>query len=143
MLKNNILYKKYNNNIYNDIVNKVVREGMIMNIGFYFCIILVPCFAIMGLLFAVLKEKSAKIVSGFNALSKEEQSMYDKAYIAKDMRNACFLWTAIMLIGSLLSYFLTSYFAIAAYIVWGILFFKDVHIDAEKAFEKYLIKNND
>ena len=76
-------------------------------------------------------------------MSKEEQSMYDKAYIAKDMRNACFLWAAIMLIGSLLSYFLTSYFAIAAYIVWGILFFKDVHMDAEKAFEKYLIKNND
>lgn len=111
-----------------------------MNIGFCSCIILVPCFATIGLLFGILKEKSAKFVSGFNELSKEEQAMYDKAYIAKDMRNSCFLWTAIMLLGTLLSYFLTPYFAIVAYIVWAILFFKNVHMDAKKAFRKYLLK---
>ena len=41
-----------------------------MLIGFYMCIILVPCFAVLALVFAVFKEKSAKLISGFNTLPK-------------------------------------------------------------------------
>lgn len=111
-----------------------------MNIGFWICIILVPCFLIIGLLFAIFKGKAAKFVSGFNSLSEKKQEMYDKEFITRDIRNSCFLWTFIMLAGAILSYFFTSYMAIPAYIVWGILFFKDVHLDAHKAFEKYLLK---
>lgn len=109
-----------------------------MNIGFGMCIILVPSFAIIGMLFAIFKEKSTRFVSGFNTLSEEEKTLYDKAYIARDIRNSCFIWAAIMFVGALGSLFLSQYFAFAAYIVWGILFFKDVHIDANKAFKKYL-----
>ena len=36
-----------------------------MLIGFYMCIILVPCFAVLALVFAVFKGKSAKLISGF------------------------------------------------------------------------------
>lgn len=111
-----------------------------MNLGFLMCIILVPCFLIIGLLFGVFKDKAAKFVSGFNNLSEKEQKLYDKASISRDMRNSCFLWTLIMLIGAIGSLFFTPYFAIAAYIVWGILFFRDVHFDVHKAFDKYLIK---
>lgn len=111
-----------------------------MNLGFLSCIILVPCFGLMGCFFAVRKEKSAKFVSGFNTLSKDEQAMYDKAYMARDMRNSCFLWAGIMLAGALLSLILTPYLAIAAYLIWGFFFFKDVHFDPHKAFEKYLLK---
>lgn len=111
-----------------------------MNTGFLMCITLVPIFGIAGVLFGIFKEKSARFVSGFTSISEKEQKLYDKAYIARDMRNSCFIWTIIMLIGALGSLFLSSYVAILAYIVWGILFFKDVHLDAYKAFEKYLIK---
>lgn len=111
-----------------------------MNIGFCMCIILVPCFLIMGLLFGVFKDKAAKFVSGFNSLPESEQKLYDKASISQDMRNSCFLWTSVMLVGALGSFFITPYFAIIAYIVWGILFFRDVHLDAHKAFDKYYIK---
>lgn len=109
-----------------------------MNIGFLFCIVLVPFFGLLGVLFGVLKGKSAKLVSGFNTLPKEEQERYDKEYLARDMRNSCFLWMGIMLAGAVLSYLVTSYMAIGAYLIWGILFFKDVHMDARKAFAKYL-----
>lgn len=68
-------------------------------------------------------------------MSEEEKALYDKAYIARDIRNSCVIWTAIMLIGALGSLFLTQYFAFAAYIVCGMLFFKDVHFDARKAFK--------
>lgn len=54
-----------------------------MNIGFWTCIVLSPCFLIMGVLFAII-----------------------------------------------------------AYFVWGILFFKDVHLDSHKAFDKYLINSD-
>ena len=38
-----------------------------MNIGFWSCIILVIPFLIIGVLFAIFKEKAAKFVSGFNS----------------------------------------------------------------------------
>lgn len=111
-----------------------------MNLGFWMCGVLVLPFLIMGVLFAILKEKAAKFVSGFNSLSKEEQGLYDKAYISRDIRNQCFTWSAIMFIGAVLSYFITSYMAIPAFIIWLIVFFKEVHLDIHKAFEKYLLK---
>ena len=73
-----------------------------MNIGFGSCIILAILFVIIGVLFAIFKEKAAKFVSGFNSFSK--------------------------------------YIAIPTYIIWLILFFREVHFDNHKAFEKYLLK---
>lgn len=111
-----------------------------MNIGVYLCGILVIPFMIIGMLFAILKEKAAKFVSGFSSLPKEEQALYDKAYISCDMRNQCFLWSAIMFIGAVLSYFVISYMAVLAFAIWLIVFFKEVHSDAHQAFKKYLIQ---
>lgn len=82
-----------------------------MNIGFWMCGVLVIPFLVIGVLFAIFKEKAAKFVSGFNSLSKEEQALYDKAYLSRDVRNQCFAWSAIMLIGAVLSYFVTPYMA--------------------------------
>lgn len=93
-----------------------------MNIGFWSCIILVIPFLIIGVLFAIFKEKAAKFVSGFNSFSKEEQALYDKAHISRDIRNQCFMWAIIMLAGALLSCFLTPYIAIPTYIIWLVLF---------------------
>lgn len=111
-----------------------------MNVGFWLCGALTITFAIMGVLFAIFKEKAAKFVSGFNSFSKEEQALYDKAQISREMRNLCFTWTAIMLIGAILSYFLSPYIAIPTFIIWLVLFFKNVQFDDHKAFEKYLLK---
>lgn len=111
-----------------------------MNMGVCFCGVLVIPFAVVGALFAVFKEKAAVFVSGFNSLPKKEQVMYDKARISRDVRNQCFTWAAIMLTGTALSYFVSPYMAVPAFVIWLILFFRDVHFDARKAFEKYLIR---
>ena len=74
------------------------------------------------------------------SFSKEEQALYDKAHISRDIRNQCFMWAIIMLAGALLSCFLTPYIAIPTYIIWLVLFFREVHFDNHKAFEKYLLK---
>ena len=111
-----------------------------MNIGFWSCIILVIPFVIIGVLFAIFKEKATKFVSGFNSFPKEEQAMYDKAQISRDIRNQCFIWTVIMFAGATLSCFLTPYMVIPTYIIWLVLFFREVHFDNHKAFKKYLLK---
>ena len=63
-----------NHNLYK---SEFEAEVCIMNIGFWSCIILVIPFLIIGVLFAIFKEKAAKFVSGFNSFSKEEQALYD------------------------------------------------------------------
>ena len=45
----------------------------------------------------------------------------------------------ILSIGAILSYFLSAYIALTALLVWLIIFFHNFNLDAEKAFEKYLI----
>lgn len=109
-----------------------------MNIGFYTCTILALLFLILGIVFALLKEKGAQFISGFNTLNHLEK--YDKAYISRDMRIQCFTYALILFLGAIISYFISTLIAIPTYVLWGILFFKSVHLDAEKAFEKYLIK---
>lgn len=109
-----------------------------MNIGFYTCTILALLFLALGIVFALLKEKGAYFVSGFLTLNYPEK--YDKAYISRDIRNQCFIYFVILSIGAILSYFLSAYIAIAVIFVWLIVFFRNFNLDAEKAFEKYLIQ---
>lgn len=109
-----------------------------MNIGFCTCTILALLFLILSIIFVLLKEKGANYVSGFNTLNHPEK--YDKAYISRDMRNQCFTYSLILFLGAILSYFISAIIAIPAYVIWAIVFFKSVHLNAEKAFEKYLIK---
>lgn len=117
---------------------RIIKVVIIMNVGFVACIILAVLFLIIGIVFALLKEKGAKYVSGFSTLNHPEK--YDKAYISLDMRNQCFTYALILFLGAIISYFISAIIAIPAYVIWVIVFFKSVHLDAEKAFEKYLIK---
>lgn len=111
-----------------------------MNLGAIICLLLCIFFLILGLIFAYLKEKAAILISGFNAKSKEERAKYNTKQLVKDERDNFILWSIVFGIGSLLSFLFSTYLAIAAFVVWLILFFKDVHLDDEKAFGKYRIR---
>jgi hypothetical protein len=108
--------------------------------GVTMCGILCAVFLLFALLFTLLKEKGAMLVSGFNSMPKEERALYDTERLSKDQRNAFLLWAFIFGVGAVLSYCFTQYVAILAVVVWLILFFKDVHLDSEKAFGKYKIR---
>ena len=108
-----------------------------MNIWGIICLTLAVIFSILAAVFALLKEKGALLISGFNTLSKEEREKYDKKKISVDMRNSLFIWAIILFLGAILSYYISKYCAIIASIIWIVIFFKDVHIDSEKAFIKY------
>lgn len=108
-----------------------------MNIGFAACTVLAAIFAITALVFALLKEKGAILIGGFTSIPKEQRAEYDQAHMSRDMRNTCLLWAAVMAAGAALSLLASSSAAIIAFAVWLVLFFKDVRLNAEQAFERY------
>lgn len=108
-----------------------------MSIGAIICLMLAVLFGIISIFFALLKEKGAILISGFNTMPKEEREKYDKKKMSIDMRNSLFLWSVILFSGAISGKFISKYCAMTAIVIWAIIFFKDVHIDPEKAFEKY------
>ncbi|NLY82819.1 MAG: DUF3784 domain-containing protein [Clostridiales bacterium] len=108
-----------------------------MNIGTITCIVMAVMFLIFSIIFGLLKEKGAILISGFNSISKEKREKYDKSKMSKDMRNLFFVWCILFVIGGVLSHFISQHIAIVFFMVWLILFFREVHFDTEKAFGKY------
>ena len=85
-------------------------------------------FGVTALLFAVLREK-------------EKRELYDQKRMSRDQRNAFALWAVILEAGGILSDLTMSQnAAILAIIIWLVLFFREVHVDEEKAFGKYRMK---
>lgn len=113
------------------------EEEWKMNIGFYMCLLLVPVFWLIALLMFLLKEKGAILMAGFNSLPRHEWDRYDRKRIAQDVQRQYGCWGLLFLAGAGLCLLVSGYLAIPVYGVWIVLFFKDVHLTAEKAFEKY------
>lgn len=104
-----------------------------MNIGFVACIILAVLFLVLGIIFALLKEKGAYFVSGFRTLNHPEK--YDKAYISLDMRNQCFTYALILFLGAILSYL---YLPLSLYqpMFYGVFFSLSLYIWMQKRHSK-------
>ena len=108
-----------------------------MNSGTIVCLIFAAVFGILAVIFAFMKGKAAILISGFNMLPSNERENYDKAMMSLDMRNALILWMVIFLLGAVCSFFISNYSVLVAFIVWLIVFMKNVSLDARKGFEKY------
>ena len=94
----------------------------------------------MALIFFIGKEKATGLLAGFNNLPKKEQAQYDRARMAKDTARDFAVWAVIMLAGTMASWLISQYAAFLAYLVWIVLLCKDIHMDARKAYRKYLLK---
>ena len=55
-----------------------------MNVGVVACLTLGIFFLVFSICFAILKEKGAILVSGFNSFSKAEREKYDQKRISLD-----------------------------------------------------------
>ena len=113
------------------------QGDIIMNVGCISCITMSVIFLIFALIFTLLKEKGAMLISGFNTLSKEERELYDQQQLSLDQRNVFLTYAGILSFGALLSCLIDDHLSYVALIVWLFVFFKGVHIDTEKAFGKY------
>lgn len=102
-------------------------------------LIMAIMFLIFGLIFAIMKEKGASLIAGYNFKSKEERKKYDEKQMSIDMRNLFFTYSLIFLVGTVATYMWGKVWFWISFVIWLIFFFKDVHIDDEKAFGKYRI----
>lgn len=114
-----------------------------MNTASIACLALAVPFALFALLFAVLREKGAMLVSGFNTLSEQERSQYDKNALCRDMRNKLVLWTALLSGGALAAHFVHPYCGWGALALWLALFLKGVRTNPEAAFAPYRAPDHD
>ncbi|NCB33368.1 MAG: DUF3784 domain-containing protein [Erysipelotrichia bacterium] len=108
-----------------------------MNAGTTACIAMGSSFMILAIVFAAMKEKAAILISGFNMMSKQEREQYDQAEMSRDMKNSLLIWTLIYAAGAVFSSLISSKIAVLAFVIWLILFFRDVHLDNKKAFDRY------
>jgi len=101
------------------------------------CLLLMSIFLLLGLIFALLKEKACILISGYNFKTAEERKDYDEKRLSRDMCHFFLICSGILLIGGVASYFWGSVCFWITLAVWLIYFFKNVHMDDEKAFGKY------
>ncbi len=97
-------------------------------------------FLVFAVIFAVKKEKAYKLIGGFNFFTEAQQSRYDKAAIARDYQRLFTWWTAGAFLFALLCLWLAWWAMGTAFALFLFSLGKEMHIDAEKAFEKYKIK---
>lgn len=106
----------------------------------FVCLLFAVFFAVFAMVFGLLKGKATILISGFNDLPKEDRDCYDKARLAKDIRNLMLALASITGVGAVLCHFVSQYFAAAAFVGVMILLFRNVHLDTDTAFGKYRLK---
>lgn len=94
-------------------------------------------FLTFGLIFGIMKEKGASLIVGYNFKPKKERRKYDEKQMSKDMRNLFFIYGLIFLVGTVATYIWGKIWFWISFMIWLIYFFKNLHIDDEKAFGKY------
>ena len=108
--------------------------------GLHLAIILASCgvlFLIFAMIFAVKKEKACKLISGFNFFTEAQQAEYDKARIVQDYFKLFRIIAVLLFIGAALCLWLGWWAYAPSLAVMLFLLFRDFHVYAEKAFEKY------
>lgn len=113
-----------------------MTEFMEGHIGTAVCLILGVFTLFVALFFLIGKGKSARFISGFSAMSQEEQAKYDKEKMSRDMYILFLQLTLIAVCGGICSIW-EQKTVILFGVLWLIRFFREVHLDNEKAFGKY------
>ena len=94
-------------------------------------------FLTFAIIFAVRKEKACKLIGGFNFFTEAQQAQYDKARLVRDYFKLFRTLTIVVFAGAALCLVLGWPAFVAAIAAMLFLVFRDFHINAEKAFEKY------
>ena len=97
-------------------------------------------FLTFAVIFAVRKEKACRLIGGFNFFTEEQQARYDRAAIARDYQKLFTGWTAGAFLFALLCLWFSWWALGAAFVLFLFSIGKDMHIYADKAFEKYKIE---
>lgn len=104
-------------------------------------LLMASLFFVIGFIFAVLKEKAAGLIAGYNFKSKEERKKYDERRMTRDLRDTYFIYGANFLVGTVATYFGGPVFFWISFVIFIAHVFKNLHINSEKEFGKYRREN--
>ena len=110
-----------------------------INIGCICCAILALTFLFYYIICTCLKGLGVYRISAFKNVPREESHYYDKKRISRAQRSAFKKWFVILSIGTILSYYVSQYFAYIAIGLWALIFFKDILVKKENLFRNYRI----
>lgn len=94
-------------------------------------------FTVLGIIFMILKDKACILISGYNTKTKKEREEYDEVRLSKDESKFFFKCAFIYFIGATTALFFNKICLGIAFLVWIIYLFKNIHLNQEKAFDKY------
>lgn len=103
------------------------------------CLLMAALFLTLAAVFAARKGKAADLVAGFNSLTDSQKARYDREAIARDYRDWMRLMGEVYLLGAALAHWLGWIAFTLATAAMLISCGTQMHIDWEKAFEKYKI----
>ena len=104
------------------------------------CAALGVLFCLLGGGFALAGPKAALFVSGFSTLTPLKRARYDTAALSRDYARRFLGWGALLLTGAGASALWSGWAALLTLAVWQVLFWRQVHWDPEKAFDRYDLK---
>ena len=111
-----------------------------MNVSLCLCLVFAGAlFLVFAVIFAVKKEKACRLIGGFNCFTEAQQARYDRAAIARDYKKMFTVWAVGAFVGGVLCLWLGWWAFGAAMALFLFSIGKDMHIYADKAFEKYKI----
>ena len=105
------------------------------------CLCLATVFFGCAALFALKKEKGADYVAGFNSLTENQKARYDRAAISRHYLAFMRLLGEISLLCAALAHWIGLWAFVANMVLLLACCASEMHIDWEKAFEKYRIDN--
>lgn len=104
------------------------------------CAALGVLFCLLGGGFFLAGPKAALFASGFGTLPPSERARYDTAALSRDYARRFLGWGVLLLAGAGASALWSGWAALPALAVWQVLFWRQVHWDPERAFERYDLK---
>lgn len=108
-----------------------------MNVWTIICLVGTIIFGLLGAVFAIIKEKSAKFFPGYKTIPKHEIRKYDHLKMGKAMRDEMLNWAGILLLGTILSHLLESIYGIIALVLWVIIILVKLFSDPKKELKKH------
>ncbi|MGM9940572.1 MAG: DUF3784 domain-containing protein [Bulleidia sp.] len=101
------------------------------------CLITACIFALIAYYFTILKGNAAVFLPGFLLFSEERRKQYDTDRMIREKRDVIAGWATTLLIGSLLGFLVHPFCSAFLFVMWLLIFFRDVNLEKEEAYEKY------
>lgn len=108
-----------------------------MTIWTIVCLIGTIIFGLLALIFVIIKDKGAKFSPEYKKIPKNEVKKYNIKKMSLDIRDEFINWAGILLIGTLLSYFIDGIYGIIAFTLWFIIFIVKLFSNSKDNLEKY------